>query len=560
MLANLYIKNFALIDDLTLCLEPGLNIFTGETGAGKSIIMESLSLALGARSSASVVRSGQTCCVISAEFDITKISEVNKTLETLCIPAENSTLILRREIDNSGKSRAFANDTPLTLLALNEITQNLADIHTQNEHQLLLETSFQRKFLDAYGSLEKYTAEISKKYYELKELKDSQAALELSFAQKERLIDLYSFQLKEIAEANLKPSEDLELENTLPLLKNASKLKDNCEMARKALYSGETPALSAITQTIKNLEALHNSSGAMSEELDNTRNAYYMLESALDGINTFADKLEIDPEKLQEVMERLELIKKLKKKYAPTIEEIATYEEKIKAQLETLQKSEESSLELTKKIEKNSTELNKLCTKLSELRLKTGQKLAKAVETEIQELGMKKARFAITLTKEQEVQNYGIDKVDFIFSANPGEELKPIKSIASGGELSRLMLGLKTALSNVYGSPVLIFDEIDSGVGGPTGQAIGKKLKALSKERQILCITHLPQIAAFGDTNYAVFKTQKNGKTITEVKKLSQENKIDEIAKMLSGNKITQTALNHAKELIENSNSLRNSI
>jgi len=327
-------------------------------------------------------------------------------------------------------------------------------------------------------------------------------------------------------------------------------------MARKALYSGEAPALSAIMQTIKNLEALHNSSGAMSEELDNTRNAYYTLESALDGITAFADKLEIDPEKLQEVMERLELIKKLKKKYAPTIEEIAVYEEKIKSQLETLQKSEESSLELTKKIEKNSTELNKLCAKLSELRLKAGQKLAKAVEAEIQELGMKKARFAITLTKEQEAQSYGIDKVDFIFSANPGEELKPIKSIASGGELSRLMLGLKTALSNVYGSPVLIFDEIDSGVGGPTGQAIGKKLKALSQERQILCITHLPQIAAFGNANYAVSKTQKNGKTITEVNKLSQNNKIEEIAKMLSGNKIIQTALNHAKELIENSNSL----
>ncbi|MCB4792150.1 MAG: DNA repair protein RecN [Elusimicrobia bacterium] len=554
MLLNLHIKNYALISDLHLEFPEGLNIFTGETGAGKSIIIESLGLILGDRASLQMIKKGASSCMITAEFDIAEMKGLKNYLEEIGMDSqENESLILRREMDVSGKSRAFANDLPISLAALNNIGKFLVDIHGQHEHQTLIQSVYQQNILDTFGGLEETACILSKKYESYKEILLQSQSQTMSEQEKQRLIDLYSFQVKEIEDANLHPGEEEEIEQTLPKLKNVDKLQNLSQEAKDILYYSEGSCMQRILKLQKIMENINNTCQSLSQTAENVKSAYYLLEECEKEIEDFSKSLESDPKKLNDTLERQYLIDKLKKKYGQNISEIIGYKNKVSQELSSILQSGQNKLELEKKLEKELKGLIKLCEDLTGKRKITAKKLSAQVEKEIQDLGMKKARFDISISREPEPSSNGWDRIEFMFCANPGEDLKPLKSIASGGETSRVMLALKTVLAKADRVPVLVFDEIDAGIGGPMGQTIGKKLKDLSKHHQILCITHLPQIASFAGKHFSVEKIEQNKQTMVTVKPLQEKERLEEISRMVSGEEITQTTRKHAAELIKQS-------
>jgi DNA repair protein RecN (Recombination protein N) len=554
MLLNLNIKNYALIENLHLEFASGLNIFTGETGAGKSIIIDCLGLILGDRASSGSIRQNESRCVITAEFDISLLKNLKRYLKesSLEVP-ENENLILRREADSQGKSRAFVNDTPVSISALQNIGEFLVDVHGQHEHQSLIKTSHQRQLLDRFGSNEELVKAVSTKYHIYKALLAQLESNNLSEQEKERLIDLYSFQVKEIDDAQLKTGEEEEIEAVLPEIKNADKLRELANEAHSAIYSGDGSALEKLGKVKNLIETIATLSPAMKDTFDGISSSYYRLEEAANEIENFAAKLNADPERLNELLMRQDLISKLKKKYGKTVADILSFRDKTAAELDTLNKSGANRKELENTVKKEHTALTKLCADLSSKRKRTADKLAGSVQKELSELGMKKVVFEIKIEPGQELREEGSDKIEFLFSPNAGQDLKPVKEIASGGEMSRVMLALKTVLAKSDSVPVLVFDEIDAGVGGPTAQVVGKKLKQLSKNHQLLCITHLPQIAAFKDNHLSVRKQEHKGLTSTVVATLSGSDSIEEIARMLSGKEITPTAIKHAEELVSQS-------
>ncbi|MBN1621370.1 MAG: DNA repair protein RecN [Endomicrobiales bacterium] len=554
MLLNLHIKNYALIDNMHIDFTPGLNIFTGETGAGKSIIIEALGLILGERASAQLIRKDANRCFITGEFDHSKLKGFSKYLDELGLDdSNNDTLILRREIDVSGKSRAFINDCPVSLSTLCSVGELLVDVHGQHEHQTLIKSMHQRQLLDRFGDNEDLKDAIGKKYHQWKELIAQKESFKLSEQEKQKLIDLYGFQVKEIDGARLTQGEEEEIEQILPKLKNAEKLREISEQASQFLDSMEGSVLEKLNKVQQMLENINNVCGSLGETCENLKTAYYQIEECAKEVEDFNGNLESDPERLNEILGRQDIIYKLKKKYGKTIGEILEYRKKIHDELSFISNTEENEKELNSRIEKEQRELFDLCKKLSASRKKAAEKISDEVEKQLYDLGMKKVRFVVSVEKEQEPTSDGWDRVEFIFSANPGEDLKPLKDIASGGEMSRVMLALKTVLAKADKVPILIFDEVDAGIGGPMGQTVGKKLKDLSKSHQILCITHLPQIAVFSNQHLSVVKELQKGQTYTYIKTLSEKEHTEEISRMLSGEKVTTTARKHAQELIKQS-------
>lgn len=552
MLLNLNIKNYALIEELSIELSPGLNIFTGETGAGKSIIIESLGLILGGRASSDIVRKDSSRCFISAEFDCSKYADLNNLLEDSGLgTAEDETIIIRREIDSSGKSRAFVNDRPSSVETLKNIGELLVDVHGQHEHQALFKPVLQKKLLDNFAGNEILLGELKIKYSEYKKLIALRDSRQMSEQERERLTELYSFQQKEINSAKLTHGEEEEIEQLLPKLKNADKLLAQSGELYDILYSSEGSVLERLGKIRRILETINAGGGNLAETSDGVGKAYYLLEEASREIENFKDNLRLDPEEFNRLLERQDLISKLKRKYGSTIPDVLAYCEKISAELETISKADQNKLELERNIATVLESLEVLCKTLTSKRKKAAERLSAGIEKELADLGMKKARFEISIQKEPEPSSDGWDKLEFMFSANPGEDIKPLREIASGGEISRVMLAIKTVLAKSDSIPVLVFDEIDSGIGGPMGQTIGKKLSALSKHHQILCITHLPQIAAFASSHMAVSKETTKNITRTSIKKLSENDSLEEISRMLSGHEITPTARKHAAELIE---------
>lgn len=552
MLLSLHIKNYALIEDLRLEFNNRLNIFTGETGAGKSIIIESLGLILGERASAQEVRHGAARCSISGEFDCVKLKGLRRYLDEQGLEADDI-LILRREIDAAGKSRAFVNDLPVSLATLHTIGEYLVDVHGQHEHQSLIRLSSQRDMLDGFGGLEPLVADVAKQYRLWHDLVAQAQSQGISEQERQRLIDLYAFQCREIDEAKLMPGEEEAVEAALPQLKNAEKLRELGDEAYGILYGTEGAVIERLSKVQRIMDSIHALGNSLGETAETLKTAYYQIEEVARDIETFCDKLRVDPQKLNELLERQDLIHKLKKKYGATINDILAYRDKIDRELTALDGSEENRQELERKIEQQKKTLLTLCEKLSKQRQKSAAQLSAGVQKELQDLAMKKARFQVAFEKEAEPTSEGIDRLEFIFSANPGEHPQPLKNIASGGEMSRVMLAIKTVLAAADNVPVLVFDEIDAGIGGPTGQTVGRKLKILSKHHQVLCITHLPQIAAFADEHLGVEKQSKAGRTTTGVRTLSDNDRTEEIARMISGEAVTPSARKHAAELIADS-------
>ncbi|PKM92986.1 MAG: DNA repair protein RecN [Elusimicrobia bacterium HGW-Elusimicrobia-4] len=559
MLQTFLIKNFAIIDDLMIDFGEELNILTGETGAGKSIIIDALGLILGDRANTKIVRKNAPGCELTASFNIENLKPLKKLLAEIGVPQED-TLIIKREITADGKTKCFINGSIASVGMLQTISSALVDIHGQHEHQSLTKPDSQRDMLDRYGNLEKLKSEISDNFEKFTSIKNQ--LYELKNSEKDRIqkLDLYKYQLKEIEEAKLFEMDENGLENEINRLNNAEKLFNYANDIYSILYESDGSAVEKLGIAKKHIENLAAIDRQEFENIAIINRAVEDVKSLADTFRQYKDSVEFNPKRLEEIIVKIELIKKLKRKYAPTIKEILDYADNIKKQINLFEKADENIAKLEKDVTSAEAKLKKLSIELSEKRTTVAKKLSKEIEAELMELGMAKSKFFISVEKEtDETGNYhfkssGIDRIEYKISANVGEDLKPLKTVASGGEMSRVMLAIKTVLAKADDTPTLIFDEIDAGLSGPMGQVVGKKLSVLSKNHQILCITHLPQLAAFSSEHFHISKTVAGGKTKTLVSKLNAGEKVTELSRMLGGGIESETSIKHAKELIKQTN------
>jgi len=551
MLLSLSIKNYALIEDLTLDFKNGFTAITGETGAGKSILVKSIELLTGARADVSSIRSGCSVCTIAAVFEF-KDEKIADFLNSFSIPDNgDNTVFLRRTVENTGKSKAFINDSPVNVSSLAAIGRLLIDFHNQDEKHSLLDTNVQLGILDKeipdIAPLLEKSGEV---YDAVKELRAKIDAANMSDSERERKADLYSFQLKEIEEAALDQGEDEKLENILPKLKNAEKIAALSEETITLLYSDEDSALNRILKAKKNIEAINSFGADAAEPLSLAEQAYYQTEEAYRDVEDILSKTEQDPQKLNAALERAELLKKIKKKYGATIDAVIEYKNKIETELKNLGDYKSNSEKLEKELKEKSGLLDEVCDKISKKRKKAAVLFSERVQENLKELEIKNALFEIKFDRKEASGN-GFDTAEFMFCANKGEKILPLRATASGGELSRVLLAIELS-SKLKNDQTVIFDEIDTGTGGKTGEKIGKKIAELAQKKQVFSITHLAQVAAFAETHIKIYKEIENSRTFTKAKTLSESEHIEEIARMISGENITKSALDHAKSLIQN--------
>ncbi|MDN3016576.1 DNA repair protein RecN [Paenibacillus sp. BSR1-1] len=554
MLAELSIKNFAIIENLTISFNKGLTVLTGETGAGKSIIIDAIHLLVGGRGSAEFVRHGEERAEIEGLFQIDDPQHpvIFKAME-FGIDIEEGMVILRRDIAKTGKSVCRINGKLVTISTLREIGSALVDIHGQHEHQELMDETWHLPLLDQFGtedilpSLEEYQ-EVFRRYEQtrqkLKSLSDNDQ-------QTAHRLDLIIFQLDEIQKANLKPQEDEDLYEEKKRLGNFEKVFAAVQSSYNGL-NGEHKGLDWISLVMGHLEDAASLDNAYKEIYESVSNSFYQLEDAARSLRNELDVLEFDPQRLNEIEDRLNEINQLKRKYGKNINEIVEYAAKIEEEIETLQNKETHIEELEKELTSIKKDLSLEAKQLTELRKKWAEKLTKLIHKELKELYMAKTVFEIRF--EPDIEHFsktGVDHVQFYISTNPGEPLKPLSKVASGGELSRIMLALKSIFSKHQGVTSIIFDEVDTGVSGRVAQAIAEKIYKVASNSQVLCISHLPQVAAMADTHLFISKIIKGGRTKTSVSPLNIEEKIKEIGRMISGVEITDLTKKHAEELLQ---------
>ena len=542
MLKELRIKNLAIIDDLAVRFESGLNVLTGETGAGKSIIVDALSLALGSRAHADLVRSGEREAMIQAYFDVE-----GNNIPDLGIDVSDG-LILRRSLSPGGKSKAYMNDIMISLQNLGEIGKSLVDIHGQHEHQSLMDIDKHRALLDSYGKLHEDRDRVGELYRDVHSLRREKDDLQQMIKERTYRQELLSFQVNEIETARLIPGEKEALIEEKSILSNLERLRELTEISYDMLYGAEgscTEKLSSVIARVKEMSSLDQ---RLSETLHMLESALPFVEDAALSLRGLKNTYNLEPERLDEVEERIELIKSLERKYGHGVETVMRYKDEAEKELGTLEMTDERFNAVDAEIKEKEGMLFEVALSLSDKRKTVARTIEELVKMELKELAFTDAEFRIDI-KQESITSAGFDRVEFLFSANPGEPPKPLSKVASGGELSRVMLALKNILADVDNLPVLIFDEVDAGIGGRTAESVGKKLKKISDKHQVLCTTHLPQIASLGDFHLQITKRQRNGKVFVEVKELSGRERQDEIARMLSG-KITDASLKHAKELL----------
>lgn len=565
MLRELFIEDFALIERLQIEFGKGLNILTGETGAGKSIIIDALNQVIGNRASAELVRSGAEKAVVSAVFSYS--AGLRPLLAEAGLEDGGEQIILQREIWQNGKSQARINNRPVNLTLLREAGQCLLEIHGQHEHQALLNAAAQLDMLDTYGG--KTLLEKREQYQErfelLRKIRQELSSLHGDQRQRQRAIDLLQFQIQEITEANLTEKEDQELLAERKLLLSAQRLLEACELGYQALYQGEEQAAAAqvLGRVIDSLSAFKGLSPQLDQVNNQLQEALYQVEDAAREMRRFADGFEFDPERLQQIEERLDLLNNLKRKYADTIPGILKFQGECQAELETILNSEARHAELLQEIEAETARAGALAGELSKLRREAAATLARSVEGELAFLQMAKTRFEVdfNLTPDQEgiplegqlvrAGKSGADEVQFLISPNPGEPLKPLAKIASGGEMSRIMLAILNILAGAQRVGTVIFDEIDAGIGGRAAQAVAEKLAEVSTLRQVICVSHLPQVTSMADNHFHIYKETEGERTRTRVNRLDIEDRVQELARMLGGAQVTEATLRHAREMIK---------
>ena len=548
MLTSLSVRNYALIENITIDFKKGLTVITGETGSGKSIIIDSIDLLLGARASTSVIRTGTTSCTISAEFDISKNTNVKNILSELSIDCENE-IIIRRQIDSAGKSKAFINDISVSINTLSNIGKYLVDFYAQHKSNMLFEQQYQRQIVDNIADNSKLLEQLSVKYDKLESLKNKKEEIEKANTDRERLLDLYQYQINEINKANLSCDEEEKIEQELPKLKNAEKIKNVTTEMLSILYKQEhsvTDNLSIINKQISLLEKYGINIDNISKNINSTMT---QIDDVYREVEDLSNNIDVTPDSLDAMLERQQLIKKLKSKYGKNIQEIIDYGKNLEDKIKSLENYETNITNIQKEIDFLSKDITKLCQQISDKRKKIATVISKKIISELEDLNMKNSQFEISVEKS-EISRTGFDKLEFMFSANKGEKLYPLSLVASGGEISRVMLALSTTISDNYNVGTIIFDEIDTGTSGKTGEKIGKKLKSLSDNRQIISISHLAQIASNADNHIKIYKETEKGRNITKAKVLNANERIEEIAKIISGEKITEHAIKHAEELL----------
>lgn len=555
MLTDLTIRNVAIIDSLHIALKPGLTVLTGETGAGKSIIIDAVGLIMGSRASSDLIRSGEDEAVVEALFDISALPEIRSLLSEAGFDS-NDELLIKRSLSRSGKNRIFINGNMATLTLLTDIAPRLINIYGQHDSQTLLKPDNHLRLLDAFASLGSRRQEFSRTFSRLAELQERMAGMDSAERDAERRLDLLTYQAEEIAKAELKAGEEEELEERRQLLASAEKLGSASAEAYDRLYDGDGAILGQLRRITGSVTELASIDHSLRELADSLEGAYLQLEDAAITLRDYASRIESDPATLQQIDDRLDLIGRLKKKYAPTVAEILAYKTGIDLELEQLHNREQSRHDLEAERDRLEEELKQLGSELTAARTEAAGRLEKALELEAHQLAMKGAVIKAYLEPLAEARTSGYERVEFLFSPNPGEPPRPLARIASGGELSRLMLAIKQVLPD-SDVPTLVFDEVDTGIGGATSELVGKKLQNVAARQQALCITHLPQVAVCADQQLRVEKLIEGGRTATRIIELDRTGRTAEIARMLAGSTITDSALAHAAEMLASAKTVR---
>ena len=549
MLKKLSIKNFAVIDALELEPSAGLNIFTGETGAGKSIIISALGFLLGERSGSDILRPGAALAEVEGEFSSDNLPAALAGRWGV----KDGALKVRRQADAKGRTKAAVNGAAATLAQLSELGGYLVDFHGQNEHQSLLRPEAQRDLLDRYGKLEKEAAAVAAAWNEARALEENLNSVSMSESERERLLDLYRFQLNEIESANIKEGEEEELEALWPRLKNSDKLSTLSKEAYALLDDAAGGAEKGL-ERLRNLAAVDGSAEALLARLNS---ASIELRDITSELRAYSREINSDPAEVDRCLSRLDKFKTLKKKYGADIPAVLAKAGELRLKVSSLEDMSLDRSEIEKKLAAARSRLEKLAEALHDKRFAAAKKLSAEVIREAEGLGFKEVKFSVDAAyDEANISSFGGDSVEYLFTANPGYPLRPLRFTASGGEMARIMLALKTVLSRADRIGAQVFDEVDAGVGAVTGRLVGIKLAKLARDKQIFCITHLPQVAAYGTQHYFVEKAVKNGVAAASVARLSSGEREHEIARMLGGKKqSSELGLRHARELLAESSS-----
>lgn len=549
MLRRLKVVNFAVVERVELELPSGFVAFTGETGAGKSILLEALGFLLGARGSSSWLRTGAERLEVEGVFDAADLpADLRERYKVA-----SGTFVARRELDAAGKTRAMIHAQSAPVAALAALGENFADFHGQNEHQALMRPAVQLETLDRYAGLESERAALAEAHARWSALSARLNASQMSEEERRRRVELLRFQLEEIDAAKPKLGEEEELEERLPRLKNAERLRAFADSAYGLLYAEEDAALARLMKAERALSELAKidvGAGRLQGELESARLA---IDAVAHEVGDYRDRASADPAALDALLSRQETLSRLKKRHGPTLADVLATRERLAAELDGLENADARIEETKKELDTAEKELAKLCDQAHDLRVKAAKRLDAAVLKELKVLGMPHSRFSCSVEMEEgNWSRTGADSVEFLLAANPGEPPRPVKSVASGGELSRVMLALKTAFAKADRTPLLVFDEVDAGIGGEVANAVGEKLAALGKGRQILCVTHLPQVACHAKTHFHVAKEVVSGRTRVRLERLDGDRRLETVALMLGGRAATAASRKHAQELLEN--------
>ncbi len=563
MLANLRVRNYALLDEVDIEFTPGLNVLTGETGSGKSILIGALGLILGGRAASGTIRGGARSVIVEGLFEGERDPQLRNLLSEIGVDPEEDALIIRREVGRDGRNRCTINGSLVTVSVLRRLGVLLVDLHGQHDHQTLLNPRTHRDFLDGFEDVRTPKQHVAEAYRRFTDRSKALRQLEEELTATREREELYRFQLDELDQADLTPGEDEELERERAVLEHAEQLIRVASEASEALSEGEDAFVAGLVRVIRSLEEAERIDPSLGEALESVRNVRYQLDDCTDFLRRYRDRVEYDPARLEEVLDRLDLIGRLKRKYGATLKEVAAYRERIAGELDRMDTAEKRRSDLREEVEAARHELAEKAEALSDRRRQVARKLEGRVVAELAELGMGKTGFQVGIAWQEtdggpvridgrcfRVDGHGMDRIEFLISPNAGEALKPLASIASGGEISRIMLALKVILAESDRMPTLIFDELDIGIGGRIAESVGHRLNLLARDHQVLCITHLHQVACWGRTHFTVHKQSARGKSVTLVDHLDENGRVREIARMLAGETVDEMALSHAREML----------
>jgi len=557
VLLELRLENYAVMESVAVEFDPGLSLLTGETGAGKSILIDALTLLMGDKGSPDVVRFGAERAILTAVFEVESGREkmVAAILESNGLDHDDANLILRREV--AAKGRVFINNQPATVSVLKQLAPHLASIHAQNESLASFDGEARLSLLDHFAAIE--LDSVDQAFAAWTQFKRRIEELEQGEQDRLRLVDLWSFQKQEIESARIQAGEDERLEAEKRILGNAEKIHNSAMLAFDLLYEGASSSSTSLRAAQKHVEELMRFEPKFQEAVALLESARISVEDVGASLRDYAGGIESSPERLAEIEDRLAWLDRLKRKYGPTLDDVRKLGEEVRRKLSEIENKDEVLRELRAQLSAAGENYLRLARSISKRRYEAAKKLEKLVETEVNDLAMR-SEFHIEITgsdEEGEWTSSGFDRVEFMISTNPGEPMGPVEQIASGGELSRVMLALKASIESgsrkkAAGVPrTLIFDEIDTGIGGRAAEAVGKKLKSLARTHQVLCVTHLPQIATFADQHYLIHKEARGDRTRTSVRRITGNERTEEIARMLSGAKLTETSLKHAEQMLK---------